>query len=1840
MKFHGVQIQEGSSISNLTVASGTAFPVTPNDAEVFFRTDSDIRVRGLYVYVSGVWDRIASADAITVPSAANFPAVANTGDLFYKDSNDANEALYVWTGSAWSPAASGSGSTATVTGDVTGTLTVGGSGALTLATVVGAATVGSAANATVITYDAKGRVTGSSTTPIAINATQVTAGSFSDARIAQSNITQYQGALSLAASQTTSGTFADAQIAASSVTQHQASLTILETQITDGALLARNAGNETITGTWQFNNALPVGTPLSSSHATTKAYVDAAINGLSWKNSVVAATTVNITLSGVQTLDGVAVTAGQRVLVKNQSSQSQNGVYVVAAGAWTRAVDFDQVTPADEVNSAAVFVQQGTLQADTAWTQTAPVVTIGSDAMVFAQFATGGLIGGTGLTLTGNQLDVVGTAGRIVANADSIDLATVTNSNTGTFLKLTTDAYGRVTGTTAVVATDITSLVSYTAGTGISVTGTTIANTGVLSIAGSTNISASAATGAVTLSLPTTLSGLVSVTSTTFVGALTGNASTASTASTASALTTGRVISATGDATGASSAFDGSAAVAIPLTLATVNASPVTASFSKVTTNAKGLVTATAPIVVADITGILSYTGDATSSGTTLTLATVNANVGQFAVSTVNAKGLVTSATNLSITGDATGTSSGAGIALSLSTVNASPVASSFVKITTTGKGLVTATTAVVNADIVSALGYTPVNKAGDTLAGVLNFGGFTASNAGAPSVGTDLTNKNYVDAAIAGLSWKTSVLVATTANITLSGTQTIDGVVLVAGNRVLVKNQTTTSANGIYVVAAGAWTRSVDSTSAAQIDGEAVYVLQGTTQADTGWTETATVSVVGTDSVTYVQFSGSGTYVAGTGISLTGNTFANTGVLSVTGSTNLSTSASAGNITLSLPTTLSGLASVSSTTFVGALSGNATTATALQTGRIISATGDATGSASAFDGTAAVAIPLTLATVNAGPVSASFSKLTTNGKGLVIATTPVVAADITSLVNATYVLKAGDTMTGTLSIAPTAASAGLFLTPVAGTSAAYVNATTTAGTLYMGLDASTGGLKGIGYAGLLWHSGAYPLRFATADTERLRIGADGNIGIGGGFVPTYLLDIQSTSGAPMALTRYGAFASSTSITMQHSRGAAVGTNTILQNNDIFGSLIFSGANGTGYDTGAMIRAEVDGVPGASADMPGRLLFLTTADNTSSPVERLRIDNAGISTFTGDAENIRQTPVTTAGFPGVRLNDTAGSRKLEMIYAGSTSGGAYGGAAGDSIINANSGNLVLSTADTGRIYITNTGFVGIGMNTPASFVPAAGGMFVNHAGTSTAPLIVGDSATPASGSGFYMRSTLEGRVSVGAGATMTFYTGGPGGTERMRIDSAGNVGIGAPPTNRLDVFHTINGIGARVRNTSTSVELAIRTDATTAGLDVGNTTGGITFSINTVEKMRMDTSGKLGIGNASPAAWLNVKQAGVATVSSGSMQLLLQDTGANNSRFGVAVTQTQSAFMTGGTTTNPPFTWLTNDGTIEQMRLDSAGNLGVGVVPSYKLDVPFATRLNSIERTAAGQLYINASDAAGFITLNTAGAERVRIDNAGNVGIATAAAISGVKLNVAGGISSAGLNVAGNGGFYNAANKFGVDNNAGQTRFYSSGPNSSTRGSYDFRITDSVGTLDMSAMQISATGAMILGNSTANPAGLIYLRGASGTRPSLVYENNGTNYWNVALKGDAGQNYYQISNSTETVGVYMTTIASGFVNLSDERFKENIEPIENAVAKVDTLRAVRFTWKADPTLPADVGVIAQDVLKVLPEAVDTSDPEKFGVRYTHMVPLLIAAIKELSATNASLLARIEALEAK
>jgi len=158
-----------------------------------------------------------------------------------------------------------------------------------------------------------------------------------------------------------------------------------------------------------------------------------------------------------------------------------------------------------------------------------------------------------------------------------------------------------------------------------------------------------------------------------------------------------------------------------------------------------------------------------------------------------------------------------------------------------------------------------------------VSMGGFKITNVGSASATTDAVNKGYVDNRVNGLAWKTSCIVASTGNLTLSGTQTIDGVAVIVGQSVLAKNQTTQSANGIYIVNSGAWTRSPDMDTEGEIPGATTYVTGGTTNQDTVWSVTSPDQIagftLGTNNIIWAQTSGPGSVVAGAGMTQSGNT-------------------------------------------------------------------------------------------------------------------------------------------------------------------------------------------------------------------------------------------------------------------------------------------------------------------------------------------------------------------------------------------------------------------------------------------------------------------------------------------------------------------------------------------------------------------------------------------------------------------------------------------------------------------------------------------------------------------------------------------------------------------------------------------------------------------------------------------------------------------------------------------------------------------------------------------------------------------------------------------------------
>jgi hypothetical protein len=169
-----------------------------------------------------------------------------------------------------------------------------------------------------------------------------------------------------------------------------------------------------------FNNQriISLADPTTSTDAVNKQYVDNLSAGLSWKDSVRAASTAQRALSGLTAIDGVTPVANDRILLKNQTAPAENGIWLAQAAAWTRATDAD--SDSDLIN-ATVFVSEGG-QADTAWVMTTnSPITLGTTGLTWVQFGAGtSYIAGNGLTLTGATFDIVAANTSIVVGADNI----------------------------------------------------------------------------------------------------------------------------------------------------------------------------------------------------------------------------------------------------------------------------------------------------------------------------------------------------------------------------------------------------------------------------------------------------------------------------------------------------------------------------------------------------------------------------------------------------------------------------------------------------------------------------------------------------------------------------------------------------------------------------------------------------------------------------------------------------------------------------------------------------------------------------------------------------------------------------------------------------------------------------------------------------------------------------------------------------------------------------------------------------------------------------------------------------------------------------------------------------------------------------------------------------------------------------------------------------------------------------------------------------------------------------------------------------------------------------
>jgi len=299
--------------------------------------------------------------------------------------------------------------------------------------------------------------------------------------------------------------------------------------------------------------------------------------------------------------------------------------------------------------------------------------------------------------------------------------------------------------------------------------------------------------------------------------------------------------------------------------------------------------------------------------------------------------------------------------------------------------------------------------------------------------------------------------------------------------------------------------------------------------------------------------------------------------------------------------------------------------------------------------------------------------------------------------------------------------------------------------------------------------------------------------------------------------------------------------------------------------------------------------------------------------------------------------------------------------------------------------------------------------------------------------------------------------------------------------------------------------------------------------------------------------------------------------------------------------------------------------LGVTGVSTFAAGTALLPALTTTGDTNTGIYY----PAADTFAVTTGGTERYRVDSSGNVGVGvTPSAWSSTFKSIqigSGTVSAAFLGQTNSpvariitNAYYDGTNFVKVANNV--AGMYALQGNSHEW----YNAVTGTGTATfVQAMTLDASGNLLIGT-TSNTS--------FSARIALSY-NSGTTNWAVGPSVTTPTGFF-ISANVGAQGVYLAnTTATSWTAWSDERLKDIIEPISNAVFKVGSLRAVIGKFKSDTTNTRKPFLIAQDVLAVLPEAVDVSNPKSFGVSYTEVIPLLVAAIKELTA-------RVQTLEAR
>jgi hypothetical protein len=654
--------------------------------------------------------------------------------------------------------------------------------------------------------------------------------------------------------------------------------------------------------------------------------------------------------------------------------------------------------------------------------------------------------------------------------------------------------------------------------------------------------------------------------------------------------------------------------------------------------------------------------------------------------------------------------------------------------------------------------------------------------------------------------------------------------------------------------------------------------------------------------------------------------------------------------------------------------------------------------------------------------------------------------------------------------------------------------------------------------------------------------------------------------------------------------------------------------------------------------------------------------------------------------------------------------------------------LTPASATTGAITLAGTLAVANG-GTGVTTSTGTGSVVLSNSPTLVTPVLGAASATSvtaALGSVTAPSFTFTGDTNTGiwspAADTIAFSEGG---VEAMRIDSSGNVGIGTTTITPIfgrtvKIYNAGSGGTLEVGGSTINARFFGSEGAGIAG--VGTTTNtAFNFVTNDTERMRLDTSGNVGIGTSSPTSRLEVAGSIRTTQSTGGV-FNMQYTTANAASRSWQINhdvQVYGDFAIQQSTTQTGNTYA------DRLYIDAGGNVGIGTSsPTSRLTISsgqFTSPALNIIGGGPNQGWLrlgNNADIKGGddllgMTFTVGASERMKIDTVGNVGIGTTGPLS--RLDVREANRADGTNIPNVGIYTTTAQSTGVGGtlalgglfNGSDTAPFGSirgGKQNSTSGNYDgylaFQTIANGGVLT-EKMRIDSTGKAGLG--TNNPTELLTINGvgANAGYPLITFNDQGTNRGQIGYTFDLG--YFHISSastlafrtagteraridssgnllvgttsalgkvvasqsgsadvfyagigsagsaftvvgtaSTMTVGYFVTSsglagsiscsgTSTTYATSSDLRLKDNITDADDAASLIDALQVRKFDWKSDNSHQR-YGFVAQELVTVAPEAVSQpADPDDMmGVDYSKLVPMLVKEIQSLRARVAQL----------